>query len=63
MYREIDVSIDIGKTRENFDKDGKPIYFNCNIYGHMVKKYRKLMKEWDIRKYYKCDKVGHIYQS
>ena len=52
--------MDTGKTRENFDKDGKLKCFNCNIYRYMVKKCRKIMKEWDTRKYYKCDKVGYI---
>ena len=28
--------MDIGKTKENFDKDRKPRYFYCEIYGYMV---------------------------
>jgi len=29
--------IDIGKAKDNFDKDGKLKYFNCNVYRHMAK--------------------------
>jgi len=29
--------MDIGKTKENFDKDGKYKCFNCEIYGHIVR--------------------------
>ena len=36
-YRKRDVFMVIEKAKENFDKDGKPRYFNCNIYGYMVK--------------------------
>ena len=28
--------MDIGKTKENFDKDRKPKCFDCEIYGYMV---------------------------
>jgi len=31
-YRGQDVPIDIGEARKNFDKDGKPKCFNCNVY-------------------------------
>lgn len=31
------VPIDIGKSRDNFDKDGKPKFFNYNTYRHMTK--------------------------
>jgi len=44
-YRERGIPMDIGKTRENFDKDRKSKCFNCNIYRHMVKECRKLKKE------------------
>ena len=30
--------MDIRKARENFDKDGKPKCFNCNIYEYIAKK-------------------------
>jgi len=44
-YRERGIPMDIGKTRENFDKDRKSKCFNCNIYRHIVKECRKLKKE------------------
>ena len=59
-YRERGILMNIKKTRENFDKDGKPKCFNYNIYKHIVKKCRKPKKKQDIRKYYKCNKVEHI---
>jgi len=52
--------MDIGKSQDNFDKDGKPKYFNCNIYGHLAKKCRRPKKNKEMRKCYKCDKVGHL---
>jgi len=51
--------MDIGKSNKNF-KDGKPKYFNCNKYGHMVKECWLKKKEWEMRKCFKCDKEGHI---
>ena len=36
--------MDIGKSNNNF-KDGKPKYFNCNKYGHMVKECQLKKKE------------------
>ena len=51
--------MDIRKIKDNFDKDGKPRYFNCNKYEHMVKECRRL-KEKDMRKCYKYKQVGHI---
>ena len=41
------------KSNENF-KDGKPKYFNCEIYKHIAKNCKKLKKEKDTRKYYEC---------
>ena len=38
-YRGREIAIDIGKSRDNFNKDGKLRCFNCNIYRHMVKEY------------------------
>ena len=52
--------MDIRKSQNNFDENGKPKCFNCNIYGHMMKEYRKPKKDKKTRKCYKCDKVGHI---
>ena len=44
-YGEQEMSIDIGKAEDNFDKDGKPKCFNCNIYRHIVKDCKKLKKK------------------
>jgi len=33
----MDTLMDIRKARENFNKDRKPQYFNCNTYRYMVK--------------------------
>jgi len=38
----------------------KPRYFNCNVYRHIAKNCKKPKKEWDTRKCYKYDKIGHI---
>ena len=59
-YRERDVPMNIGKTRDNFDKDGKLKCFNYNTYGYMIKNCQKPKKERDTRKYYKYEKIGHI---
>ena len=59
-YRGRGALIDIEKAKDNFNKDRKPRYFNYNIYGYMTKNCRKLKKEWDTRKCYKCDKIEHI---
>ena len=53
--------MDIGKSNNNF-KDGKPKYFNCNKYGHMVKEYWK-KKEKETRKCFKCKQKGHIVKN
>ena len=34
-----DAPMDIGKARDNFDKNEKPKCFNCNTYRHMTKDY------------------------
>jgi len=52
--------MDIGKSRDNFDKDGKPKCFNCNIYRHLAKECRRPKKNKETRKCYKYDKVGHL---
>jgi len=36
-YRGRGVSMEIGKSRDNYDKDGKLRCFNCNIYRYMIK--------------------------
>ena len=51
--------MDIRKIKNNFDKDGKPRYFNCNKYGYIAKEYRR-PKEKDMKKCYKCKQVGYI---
>ena len=52
--------MDIGKAKDNFDKDKRPKCFNSNAYGHMVKDCRKPKKEQDTRKCYQYKKIGHI---
>jgi len=59
-YEERGVLIDIRKTKDNYNKDNQPRYFNCNVYEHMVKDCRKPKKEKEIRKCYKYNKVGHL---
>ena len=44
-YGERDTPMDIGKAKDNFDKDRKPKYFNYNVYGHMAKYCRKSKKK------------------
>jgi len=56
-YRERGAPIDIRKAKDNFNKDGK---LNCNVYRHMTKNCKKPKKKQDVKKYYKCDKIGHI---
>lgn len=55
--------MDIGKYRDNFDKDRKPRCFNCNIYKYMTKNCQKLKKEKEIRKCYKYNRVGHLVKN
>ena len=40
-YRERDIPMDIGKAKDNFNKDRKLMCFNCNVYGHIAKNCRK----------------------
>jgi len=47
------IPMDIEKAKDNFDKDGKPKCFNCNVYRHIAKDYKKLKKKRDTRKCYK----------
>jgi len=37
--------MDIEKAKDNFDKDERPNYFNCNTYRYIVKDYKKPKKE------------------
>ena len=52
--------MDIGKSRDNFDKDEKPKCFNYNIYRHLAKKYRRSKKDKKTRRCYKYNKVEHL---
>jgi len=52
--------MDIEKSQDNFDKDGKPECFNCNIYKYLAKECRRPKKDKEMRKCYKYDKVGHL---
>jgi len=52
--------MDIGKTKNNFNKYGRPKCFNCNTYEHIAKDCRKPKKEQDARKCYKYEKIEHI---
>ena len=36
-YGERGIQIDIRKSKDNFDKNNKPRYFNCNIYKYIAK--------------------------
>ena len=51
--------IDIGKAKDNYDKEERPKCFNCNKYGHITKECWK-KKENDTRKCFKCEQVGYI---
>ena len=52
--------MDIRKSWDNFDKDGKPKCFNCNIYRHITKECRRLKRDREKRRCYKYDKEGHL---
>ena len=52
--------MDIGKAKENFDKDRKPWCFNYNTYRYIAKDYQKPKKDKETRKCYKYNKIGHI---
>jgi len=60
IYEKRNIHINIGKAKDNFNKDERPRYFNCNTYRHIVKECKKPKKEQDTRKCYKCNKVEHI---
>jgi len=51
--------MDIGKTKNNYDKEEKPKCFNCNKYRHIAKECQE-RKEKDSRKCFKCEREGHI---
>ena len=51
--------MNIGKTKNNYDKEGRPKCFNCNKYRHIAKECWKKKKR-NPKKYFKCERVGHI---
>ena len=51
--------MDIGKTKNNYDKEEKPKCFNCNKYRHIAKECQE-RKEKDSRKCFKCERKCHI---
>jgi len=42
IYEGREASIEIGKIKNNFNKDRRLKCFNCNTYGYMAKECRKL---------------------
>jgi len=52
--------MDIGKSRNNFDKNGKLRCFNYNLYRHLAKECRRPKKERETRKCYNCNKQGYL---
>ena len=56
-YKGWEMPMDISKTKDSYDKEGRPKCFNCNKYGHIVNKYQK-RKEKDPRKCFRCKKSG-----
>ena len=59
-FGERGASMDIEKSRNNFDENGKPKCFNCNLYKYLAKECRRPKKEKEMRKCYKCDKQGYL---
>ena len=51
--------MEIRKSNNNF-KDGKLKCFNCKIYEHIARDYKKLKKEKDTQKCYECGRTRHI---
>lgn len=45
IYRGRGVLINIGKSRENFDKNGKLRWFNYNTYKYIAKNYQRSKKK------------------
>jgi len=52
--------MDIRKAKDNFNKEKKPKYFNCNVYGHIAKDCKKTKKEQDTKKCYKWEKIEYM---
>jgi len=55
--------MDIGKSKDNYDKDRKPRCFNYNIYRYIARDCQKPKKEKETRKHYKCDKVRYLVKN
>ena len=51
--------INIGKTKDNYNKDRRPKYFNCNKYIYIAKECRN-KKEKEMRKCFKYEQVKYI---
>ena len=62
-YGGKEVFIDIGKAKDNYDKDKRPRCSNCNIYRNMVKNCKKPKKEKEDMMYYKCNRVEHLVKN
>ena len=43
-----EVSMDIGKSKDNYNKDERPKYFNCNIYNKKMLKAKKRQENQEI---------------
>ena len=52
--------MDIGKFKDNYNKNRKPKCFNCNVYRHMAKDCQKPEKEKETRKWYRYNKIGYL---
>ena len=60
-YGKRELSIDIGKAKDNYNKDRKSKCFNCNIYEYIAKDCRKPKSKKETRKCYKkYDKVRYL---
>jgi len=60
IYGRRKASMDIGKSKDNYDKNRKLRCFNCNIYGYIAKNCWKMEKEKETRRCYRYDKVEHL---
>ena len=48
IFRGKGVPMNIGKSRDNYNKEERPRYFNYNTYEHMAKKYQKSKKDKNV---------------
>ena len=63
IYGRREVSMDIGKSKNNYNKDRKLRCFNYNIYEYIAKDCQKPKKENKTKKCYKYDKVRHLVKN